>query len=145
MVTTAARCSKYDEREVYGAALYTTYLRTYTAATYYTRQYIYNFYIKRHITVTGDPRRLNQEITVEEVMKAIKRLRNNRAVGPDGVSNEWYKYAGFNVAKKLADRFNKMMKEHNVIEAIETGLLIPLNKEGARKIWEKTRPIVLLN
>lgn len=93
----------------------------------------------------GDPRRLNQEITVEEVMKAIKRLRNNRAVGPDGVSNEWYKYAGFNVAKKLADRFNKMMKEHNVIEAIETGLLIPLNKEGARKIWEKTRPIVLLN
>ena len=54
VATTAARCSKYDEREVCGAALYTTYLRTYTAATYYTRQYIYiyNFYIKRHITVT---------------------------------------------------------------------------------------------
>ena len=53
VATTAARCSKYDEREVCGAALYTTYLRTYTAATYYTRHiYIYNFYIKRHITVT---------------------------------------------------------------------------------------------
>ena len=93
----------------------------------------------------GDPRRLNQEIATEEVTIAIKRLRNNRSTGPDGVSNEWYKYAGPNVAKKLTDRFNKMMKEHNVIEAIETGLLIPLNKEGARKIWDKTRPIVLLN
>lgn len=93
----------------------------------------------------GNPRSLNQEITIEEVMKATKRLRNNRSTGPDGVSNEWYKYAGPNVAKKLADRFNKMMKEHSVIEAIETGLLIPLNKEGARKIWDKTRPIVLLN
>ena len=47
--------------------------------------------------------------------------------------------------KKLTDRFNRMMEEHNVIETIETGLLIPLNKEGARKIWDKTRPIVLLN
>jgi len=93
----------------------------------------------------GDPRRLNQEITTEEVITATKKLRNNRSTGPDGVSNEWYKYAGPNAAKKLADRFNRMMKEHNVIEAIETGLLIPLNKEGARKIWDKTRPIVLLN
>ena len=93
----------------------------------------------------GDPRRLNQEIATEEVMTAIKRLRNNRSTGPDGVSNEWYKYAGPNVGKKLTDRFNRMMEEHNVIEAIETGLLIPLNKEGARKIWDKTRPIVLLN
>ena len=37
----------------------------------------------------GNPRSLNQEITIEEVMKATKRLRNNRSTGPDGVRNEW--------------------------------------------------------
>ena len=36
----------------------------------------------------GDQRRLNQEIATEEVTIAIKRLRNNRSTGPDGVTNE---------------------------------------------------------
>jgi hypothetical protein len=93
----------------------------------------------------GEPRRLNQEITAEEVTEATRKLKNNRSVGPDGINSELYKYAGPNSMKKLAERFNEMMKTHEVIEDIEEGLIIPLNKEETSRTWNKTRPIILLN
>ena len=41
----------------------------------------------------GEPRRLNNKITVEEVEKATKRLKNNKAAGDDNIPPELYEYA----------------------------------------------------
>ena len=41
----------------------------------------------------GPPRLLNSPITAEEVQKAASKLRNNKAVGLDGIPNELLKHA----------------------------------------------------
>ena len=93
----------------------------------------------------GEPRPLDNPITLEETAIAIARLNNNRAMGPDKIPTEWVKYGGLGVAEIIMKIFNKMFEYHDKLEALTEGILIPMNKPKEKHTMDKTRGITLLN
>ena len=92
----------------------------------------------------GQP--LKQPITASEVESAMKLLRNGRAPGPDGVSNELLKYAAGILSESFAEIITTIFEQHIVLEALGKGILVALPKPG-KPLGPLTslRPIVLLN
>ena len=92
----------------------------------------------------GQP--LKQPITASEVESAMKLLRNGRAPGPDGVSNELLKYAAGILSEPFAEIINTIFERHIALEALGKGILVALPKPG-KPLGPLTslRPIVLLN
>ena len=58
----------------------------------------------------GQP--LKQPITASEVERAMKLLRNGRAPGPDGISNELLKYAAGILSESFAEIINAIFEQH---------------------------------
>ena len=93
----------------------------------------------------GEKRALTKEITELEVDEAIKRLNNNRAVGPDGLPAEYFKHAGGEIRQEIAKLFNRIFEQHSGLEETQEGYLFPLNKEGKPYTAAQTRPLTFLN
>ena len=72
----------------------------------------------------GQP--LKQPITASEVESAMKLLRNGRAPGPDGVSNELLKYAAGILSESFAEIINTIFEQHIALEALGKGILVAL-------------------
>jgi len=95
---------------------------------------------------TGEPGPLETPIEKEEVEEAIKALRNGRSAGPDGISNELFKYAREIISPSIATIINSVFEQHHSIEAIGQGTLIALPKpKKPPGPPANLRPIVLLN
>ena len=47
--------------------------------------------------------------------EAAKRLRNNRALGPDNVAGELLKYGGEEIHEELATAYNGVIERHEHI------------------------------
>ena len=94
----------------------------------------------------GDPRPLEVPIKEEEVKRAIKTLRNGRSSGPDGISNELFKYGSNAISPVIAPIINSAFEHHHPIKALGQGTLIALPKpKKPPGPPANLRPIVLLN
>ena len=93
----------------------------------------------------GQPRALEKIITGAEVTEAAKRLRNNRALGPDNIAGELLKYGGEEMHAELATAYNGVFEHHEQIAELTEGHLFPMNKPGKSKVVENTRPLVFLS
>ena len=95
---------------------------------------------------TGNPRPLNTPVTVDEITNALKKLKNNRACGPDNIPNELLKYSGSSFSAQFAPIINECFETHTYIDAIGKSILTPLQKPGKPKGPPKSlRPLNLLN
>ena len=111
-------------------------------------------HFKQHFTDTkanevepfiGLPKKLNKPITDEEVKKAIDKLNNNRAAGPDRISAELIKYGSQEINTMIKDILNECIENHQPID-VGNGILVALQKPGKPKGPVKNlRPINLLN
>ena len=89
---------------------------------------------------------LDTPITSHEVSCAIKRLKNNRACGPDEVPNELLKYAGDSFCSVFSEVINQCFETNTYIDAIGESILTPLQKPGKPLGPVKNlRPLNLLN
>ena len=94
----------------------------------------------------GVARPLNVPISTTEVELAIKRLKNNRATGPDEIPNELLKYAGTSFCIAFSRIINQCFETHTYIDAIGESILTPLQKPGKPLGPVKNlRPLNLLN
>lgn len=93
----------------------------------------------------GAPRALEKIITGAEVTEAAKRLRNNRALGPDNVAGELLKYGGEEIHEELATAYNGVFERHEQIAELTEGYLFTMNKPGKPRVVENTRPLVFLS
>uniref|UniRef100_A0A803K3V4 Reverse transcriptase domain-containing protein n=1 Tax=Xenopus tropicalis TaxID=8364 RepID=A0A803K3V4_XENTR len=88
----------------------------------------------------------NAPITQAEVTSTIKALKNNKAPGPDGFSNNFYKNLSASLAPKLTELFNFLPTSQSprkeLFQATITTIPKP-NKDPTRV--ENYRPISLLN
>ena len=85
-------------------------------------------------------------ITTEEVCRAVMKLKNGRACGPDGIPNELMKAAGHPLHSELARIYNLSFETNTYIPAIGEGILTPLQKPGKpRGPVKSIRPLTLLN
>ena len=69
----------------------------------------------------GEPRELTKIITGAEVTEAAKRLRNNRALGPDDVAEELIKYGGEKIHEELAKTYNGIFEKHEKVAELNEG------------------------
>ena len=88
---------------------------------------------------------LTQPITIAEVHDAATHLNNNRACGDDDTPGEFYKYGGTPLHEAITMALNKIFETNQPMDAVCSGILIPLNKPGKQPIASNTRPITLLN
>jgi len=70
-----------------------------------------------------------EEITVEEVSRAIHRLKNNRASGLDDISAELLKHGNDVIATELTYLFNLMNKNEDDPDEWRHGIIVTLLKK----------------
>lgn len=87
---------------------------------------------------------LEEPIQESEVRAAVKRLKNRKAPGVDGIHNELLKCSGEVMVQELARLFNEMFVLEEMIPQLGEGVLIPLNKPKKPQVVENARAINLL-
>jgi hypothetical protein len=81
---------------------------------------------------------LNRPIEKEEVRLAIQRLKNGKAVGIDGITNELLRGGGEGVENAIWRLFNEIWKEEKFPQDWARGLIFPLFKR--RQTRSQARP-----
>ena len=89
---------------------------------------------------------MTDDLTMAELIDAIRRLKNKKAPGKDGVCNEMIKHLGQNARQKLLELFNLSWKSGIFPAAWKEAIIIPiLKKEKDQMKKNSYRPISLLS
>ncbi|XP_059067540.1 uncharacterized protein LOC131858343 [Cryptomeria japonica] len=88
---------------------------------------------------------LSKMIFVDEIIGAIKSLKDDKAPGPDGFSVEFYKANISWISKDLLDIYNEAMRVGTLSSKINRGIIMLLPKDGDKTLIRNWRPITLLN
>ena len=100
--------------------------------------------IKTKVT-EEDTTKLNQPISKEEILMAIKSLGKNKATGTDGLSAEFYQF----FADSLADFYHIVLEAcyelRDLPASTREALICLLFKKGDKRLPKNWRPISLLN
>ena len=96
-----------------------------------------------NIQLTND---LDIAITPDEVMKAIKNLKNNKSCGLDNIINEYIKSSTELLLPIYVRLFNKILNSGIIPDPWLTGKIVPIYKnKGDSKNPENYRPITILS
>ena len=89
---------------------------------------------------------LNEPITVSEVVKAIKRLKRNKASSPsDNILNEYLIESVDILSGHLTDMFNTIFDSGYFPESWSEGFIVPIHKKGDKKDPNNYRGVTLLS
>ena len=92
---------------------------------------------------TSSPDIREDEPTLDEVQKAIRKLKNGRAARPDGIPLELLKYAEEPVSRALHELFHKVWTAGRVPIKWKEGVIVSLYKgNGACNQCSSYRPIL---
>jgi sorting nexin-29 len=87
-----------------------------------------------------------REPSIEDVKQAIKRINNNRALGPDNINGDFIKIDELELIKKIHEFMSKAWKQEKLPEEWEEGLTCPVYyKKGDPLDCQNYRGITLLN
>ena len=85
------------------------------------------------------------EPTEDEVVKVIKKIKNGKTPGKDGLNGELIKYGGHVLHKAIHELIKQIWKNENMPQEWSQGEIIPLYKKGDRQKVENYRGISLLS
>lgn len=90
---------------------------------------------------------INEEInvTTEIVTENIRKLKNRKAPGTDGICNELLKYGGQCLNQKIVELFQKILKDRQIPDEWRTSITVPIYKKGGKKDPSNYRTITLMN
>lgn len=88
---------------------------------------------------------LNVEISLTEIQRAVRSLKNGKSSGPDLLLNEFIKYGSDSLLKYLQCLFNKIFDTGYFPDAWGEGFIVPLHKKGSTENVENYRGITLLS
>ena len=88
---------------------------------------------------------LNTDFSQNEIIKAIKQLKSNKAGGPDKLINEFFIHGQHILVPILWNLFNKIFDTGVFPEEWAEGFIIPLHKKGNLNNVENYRGITLLS
>ena len=105
-----------------------------------------NFEINNDLCEERSNSFLNERITVEEVLKAVRNIRNNKAPGDDMIINEYIYSSIDRMIDIYVHLFNLVFDTGILPEAWLIGNIIPIFKnKGSRLEPQNYRPITLLS
>ena len=81
----------------------------------------------------------------EEVVQVIRKLKNNKATGMDGIGGELIKYGGQIMEEEMIKIFTKVWREERMPEEWEEGIYLPLHKRDDKLVCDNYRGLCLLN
>lgn len=91
-------------------------------------------------------RELQEEVTMDEVLEAIKLGSNNKSPGPDGIPIEFYKSFQDLLAPTWTTIAQELMSPTTAVpNTFLDGIIIPIHKPHGLSRIEDYRPITLLN
>ena len=90
-----------------------------------------------------DVRQSLQEITMDEVVQAIKRLKIGRAPGDDNITAEMLKYMGNKATNVFRDLLNEIVAKKSIPSDWNIGIILPIYKKGDSKLCTNYRGITL--
>jgi len=85
------------------------------------------------------------ELTIEDVKKAIRNLKNNKAAGTDGIYPELIKYRGDKLLNRMYELVRQIWEEERIPEEWKETIIVPVYKRGDRDRRENYRGIALGN
>ena len=85
-----------------------------------------------------------EPLTREEILDAVKRLKNNKAAGIDNISAELIKYGGQPLHDKISDLLMDIWQEETMPGEWDEGIMIALHKKEDRTICGNYRGICIL-
>jgi len=88
---------------------------------------------------------LEKEITLMELQEAVKRGKNNKARGPNGICHEYYKTMWDEGKDDLRDTMNSMFKDGAVTKDQKHGHIVCIPKTQHPTSPEHYRPLTILN
>lgn len=88
---------------------------------------------------------LDRRISLEELGKSLRKLKNGKAPGTDLVPNECLKYLTLNWRQYLLELFNKTLDTEATPEAWSNSVLTMIYKKGDRTDPGNYRGIALIN
>lgn len=92
------------------------------------------------------PEDIGAQISVQEVLDAIKSTDPNKAPGPDGITGWFYTLHAKRLAPLLSALFNELLNGHSVPAHMKKGLITTIFKgKGDPLDIDNRRPITLLN
>ena len=92
----------------------------------------------------GQPRKLNKEISIEEVSASINKPDNNKTPGIDNISAEMIKYGPLTLFEAIKEILNEAFENEIELELGE-GILVSWQKPGKTKgPVTNLRPVILL-
>ena len=96
------------------------------------------------LTIT-DNSLLDKRITMEEITRTIKKLKNNKSPGKDGITNEMIKSISPSLMEVMQHMFNIVLDTGIYPYDWKVGLNIPIYKNGCTFNPENYRGITLIN
>ena len=81
----------------------------------------------------------------ESISKQIKKLKNGKSAGPDGVMNECYKHGGKIISDALEDIYSQMWRESYSPQQTREAWIAPCWKGDNKMLPVNYRPIALTN
>ena len=85
------------------------------------------------------------EITIEDIVWAIRKLKRNKAAGPDGVPMEFFKEMTYENLERIRTIINAWWAGTPVPDSVTQAQVILLYKKGDKTDLSNYRPISLLN
>jgi len=85
-----------------------------------------------------------EDISKEEIDWAIRKMKEKKAAGGDGITNEVWKYGGNEARKWIGEICNRVWRGEGWPEDWKEGVVVPIWKKGDGKRVENYRGITLL-
>ena len=106
-----------------------------------------NFFLGQPVKQLTDEQKLSleEEITLEEVGKAMKLMKNNKSPGEDGITIEFYKTYFSILGEDLLEVFRHGLNNRELAYSQYLAVVSLLYKKGQREDIRNWRPISLLN
>ena len=104
--------------------------------------------ILKHLDKVLDERskgKLDEDISMAEVIHALKKQKNNKSPGPDGIPVEFYKMYWHTVGEELLNVFHSGLDNRRLAHSQYLAVIKLLYKKGPREDIKNWRPICLLN
>lgn len=84
-------------------------------------------------------------ISIDEIQTILRKAKNDKAPGEDGIPYEFFKCASPSFNNYLLTFFNKVLKSAEIPESFKTSVIFPIHKKGALNVVENYRGISFMN